>query len=278
MSKLLSANFSRLIREKMFWIVTAVIFILSAFIITKSGMETDIDEVNNINSLNSCYFNILPMMSFFCSVFISFFIGADYSDGTIRNKIIIGHSRTDIYLSNYIVSFFGSLVILAAMLIGGAFGVPFFGNWKGGIKDYLIVVLICVLITAVLTAILTLISMLSSNKAITVVLTVVVSLVLLLTASNIYNILLEPETAREIVSYSADGTVEFGPEIKNPAYVSGFERKLDEFLLQFLPTGQSILIANEEITNPLINIIYSVIFTIAVTVCGIFAFRKKDLK
>lgn len=278
MNKLLSANFSRLIREKMFWIVSVAMFILSAFMITKNGMAADIDEVNNIKRLNSCYFNILPVLSFFCSVFISFFIGADYSDGTIRNKIVIGHSRTDIYLSNYITVFSGSLVILAALLIGGAFGVPFFGIWKGGIKDYLIVVLICVLTTAVLSSILTLISMLSSNKAITVVLTVIVSLILLLAASSIYNVLLAPETTREIISYSADGTVELGPEFKNPAYVSGFERKLDEWLLQFLPTGQSILIANEEITNPLINIIYSVVFATAVNACGIFAFRKKDLK
>lgn len=279
MNKLLSANFSRLIREKIFWIATVVIFLLSAITIIKNGMSAaDMKDANNIKILNSCYFNILPMISFFFSVFISFFIGTDYSDGTIRNKIVIGHSRTNIYLSNYITCFAGSLVILSALLIGSACGVPFFGYWQGGIKDYFINVLLCILITAVLTAILTMISMLSSNKAITVVLTVVVSLGLVLMASIIYNQLAEPEFTYDFVSLSADGTVEFGPEIANPSYVSGLERKIYEWLLQFLPTGQSVLIANEEITNPLINMAYSVIFTIAVNICGVLAFRKKNLK
>lgn len=279
MTKLLSANFSRLMRDKMFWLVSAFIFILSAFMITKSGMSvSDIDTENNVKTLNAVYFNILPIISFFYAVFISFFIGTDYSDGTIRNKIVIGHSRTDIYFVNYITCFTGSLVILTAMLIGCAFGVPFFGYWRGGIKAYLLVALLCVLITAVLTAILTMISMLSSNKAITVVLTIAVSLALVLIASSIYNVLLEPEFSRDFVSLSADGEAVFGPEKPNPAYVTGWERKIDEWLLQFLPTGQSILIANEEITNPLINILYSVLLTAAVNICGVFAFRKKDLK
>lgn len=279
MNKLLSANFSRLIRDKLFWIVSAAMLILSAFIIIKSGMSAgDTNEVNNIKSLNSCYFNLLPMIGFFYSVFISFFIGTDYSDGTIRNKIVIGHSRTDIYLSNYITCFAGTLIIFAALLIGSAFGAPYFGYWQDGIKDYMLIVTLCILITAVLTAVLTLISMLSTNKAITVVLTIVVSLVLMLTASIIYNALCEPEFTREFVSISADGTVEFGPEIANPVYVSGMQRKIYEWLLQFLPTGQSILITNEELTVPLVNAVYSVLLTVVVNICGIFAFRKKDLK
>lgn len=279
MTKLLSANFSRLMRDKMFWLVTAFIFILSAFMITKNGMSvSDIDTENNVKTLNAVYFNILPIISFFYAVLISFFIGTDYSDGTIRNKIVIGHSRTDIYFANYITCFTGSLVILTAMLIGCSFGVPFFGYWQGGIKAYLLVALLCVLITAVLTAILTMISMLFSNKAITVVLTIAVSLALVLIASSIYNVLLEPEFSSDFVSLSADGEAVFGPEKPNPAYVTGWERKIDEWLLQFLPTGQSILITNEEITNPLINILYSVLLTAAVNICGVLAFRKKDLK
>lgn len=279
MIKLLSASLQRLFRDKLLWIAAAVLFTLSAFMIIKNGISvSDIDAANNVKSLNACFFNILPVISFFYAVFISFFIGTEYSDGTIRNKIVIGHSRTDIYFSNYITCFTGSIIILTAMLCGCAAGVPFFGFWQGGIKDFFIKILLCVFITATFTAILTLISMLSSNKAITVVITIIACLVITILSSTIYNVLQEAEFTREFISLSADGKVVFGDEIPNPAYVSGVERKIDEWLLQFLPAGQSILIANEEITNPFMNIVYSVIFTIIANVCGVLAFRKKNLK
>lgn len=279
MTKLLSANFSRLMRDKLFWIASAAIFILSATMIIKNGISvSDIDSVNNIKTLNACYFNILPAISFFYAVFISFFIGTDYSDGTIRNKVVIGHSRTDIYFANYITCFIGSLVIIIAMLIGCAFGVPFFGYWQGGIKDYFIKVLLCIFITAAFTTLITLISMLTTNKAITLVLTMVVCLIFLFCGNSIYEMLQQPEYSRDFIAYNADGTIQFGPEKPNPAYLGGIKRQICEWLLQFLPSSQSVLIAKEEITNPLINMAYSVIFTIAVNICGVLAFRKKNLK
>ena len=279
MSKLLTANFMRLKKDKILWIASAAMLIISAYSIIDKGMTMKtIDDANNVQNLNSVYFNFLPFAIFFYSVFVSLFTGTEYSDATIRNKIVIGHNRTDIYLSNYITCFAGTMVIFAALLIGGAFGVPYFGHWQGGIKNYIVVVMVCIFITAALTAVLTFVGMLSTNKAITVVIAMVISLVLVLMVSVMYNQLAEPEFTREFVSLSADGNVEFGPEIKNPVYISGVRRNVYEWLLQFLPTGQSILVSNEELTKPLINIIYSVIFTAAVNICGIFAFRKKDLK
>ena len=44
------------------------------------------------------------------SFFISFFMGSDYEEGTIRNKIIIGKKRRDIYLSNLLISFLALMV------------------------------------------------------------------------------------------------------------------------------------------------------------------------
>lgn len=279
MTKLLSANFSRLMRDKILWIAAAVMLILSAYMIIDNGMTMkDFDDSNNIKNLNSIYFNLLPMILFVYSVFISLFIGTEYSDGTIRNKIVVGHSRLNIYIANYITCFVGTMIILIAMLIGCSFGVPFFGYWQGGTKSYLTAVLVSILITAVLTSILVFVSMLSTNKAMTVVISMVVSIALVLMASIIYNQLCEPEFTRDFISLSADGSMELGPEIKNPAYVSGIRRTLYEGILQIFPTGQSILLANEELTNPLIHIIYSIIFAVIVNICGVLAFRKKDLK
>lgn len=279
MTKLLSANFSRLLRDKIFWITGAAMFILSAVMIIKNGMTvSDIASLNNIKTLNFCYFNILPSISVFYAVFISLFIGTEYSDGTIRNKIVIGHSRENIYLSNYITCFAGTMVILIAMLLGCAIGFHFFGSWQGGIKDFLIKILLCIFITAAFTAIITLISMLTTNKTIALVLALVVCVAFIFFGNSIYEMLQQPEFRRDFVAYNADGTIQFGPEKPNPAYLGGTKRQICAWLLQFLPSCQSYLITNEEITNPLINIFYSVLLTAAVNICGVLAFRKKNLK
>lgn len=277
MSKLIFANLSRLKRDKALWIAAAAMFVLSVFSMINNGQHSDPDSVNNISRLNDVYFNLLLMIGFFYSVFISLFLGTEYSDGTIRNKIMIGHSRSSIYFSNFAVCMSGTFLIYIAMLFGSGVGICYFGMWQGTAGDFIAYLLTGLFITVALTAILTMISMLSTNKAITVVISIVISILLLMISSSLYNVLQEPEFTREFVSMSADGQVEFGPEIANPAYVSGWERKVDEWLVNFLPTGQSVLLANNEIRFPL-NIIYSLIVTFIVTSAGVFAFRKKDLK
>ena len=37
------------------------------------------------------------------SILITLFIGIEYSDKTIRNKLIVGHSRSEVYLANLVV-------------------------------------------------------------------------------------------------------------------------------------------------------------------------------
>lgn len=282
MSKLLSANFFRLKRDKIFWIVSAAMLVLSAFFMINNGITAqkyaDQNIENNVTALESCYFNLMPMIGFFFSVFISLFLGTEYSEGTIRNKLISGHTRTDIYLSNYLTCLAGTEFVYVLFLIGGLVGIPFFGIWKAPISQIIIYIVIGFFITASLTAILNMLSMLSTNKAATAVLSIVLAFALMIIASSIYNVLAEPETTVEFLSMSADGKVEFGDEIPNPAYVSGLERKIDEWLVQFLPTGQGILAANSEISQPVLNLVYSIITVVIVNIAGIFAFRKKDLK
>ncbi|MDE6471103.1 MAG: ABC transporter permease [Eubacterium sp.] len=281
MSKLLSANFNRLKKDKIFWITLIAALTLSVFAAINSGASAtkyqDLNPDNNITYLNSCYFNLMPIVGIFYAVFISLFLGTEYSEGTIRNKIVLGHTRTNIYLANFITCLAGNIVIYCAMLIGGLAAVPYLGGWQGGAASLLANILIGLFLTAALTAILTMLCMLSTNKAITAVAAILLAFVLMVGASAFYNMLQEPEFTREFISISADGQVEFGDEILNPAYVSGFRRKLYEFLLVFLPTGQGILMANQEIHFP-VELIYSSIITVAVNICGVLAFKKKDLK
>ncbi|MDE7124497.1 MAG: ABC transporter permease, partial [Eubacterium sp.] len=212
-------------------------------------------------------------------IFIAMVIGKAYRNGTIRHQPIVGHTRANIYLANFITCLTGSLIIYSMIFIGsfGA-GIPLLGGWKGKISELITYIIVGAFLSAALASLLTVFGMLCTRRSVTAVTAMVFAFALMLAASIIYGRLAEPEMTQDLVSVTVDGVVELSEPHPNPLYVSGSMRKIYEFLMQFLPTGQGILLANQEITNPVLNIIYSVIITVAVNFCGLFAFRKKDLK
>lgn len=275
MNKLFTANVFHLKKSREFWVVALAMFGFAAFVMLHYGLEAKRIGPADI-SLNQRLFNTLPIVPLFYAVFISLFLGTDYSDGTIRNKLVVGHTRTDIYLSSFAASFLGVSAIFVAFVLGGFAGIPLLGGWQNGYQSLFVYILVCVFGAAALTAIFTFLSMLSSNKATTAVAAIILGLMLMLVAAIIYGSLCEPEFSSSMILTA--GGVQAGEPVLNPSYVSGLRRRVYEWLMEILPTGQAILIANEEAGHPVINIISSGIITVAVTICGIFAFRKKDLR
>ena len=102
MRKLLSANFARLGKDKVFWITAVAVFISSLVTIFNSSGSADLMISSGYPvTLDDYFFNHAPMMGLYYAVFISLFLGTEYSDGTIRNKLAVGHRRLDVYLANY---------------------------------------------------------------------------------------------------------------------------------------------------------------------------------
>ena len=48
--------------------------------------------------------------------------------------------------------------------------------------------------------------------------------------------------------------------------------------MHILPTGQAILLANDELTHPLASLAASLVITLATCGCGLALFARKDLK
>lgn len=61
------------------------------------------------------------MLGFFAT-FSTIFINVEYSDGVIRNKIIAGHSQTEIYLSHLVTQAFAAVVMNVCWILGGLLG------------------------------------------------------------------------------------------------------------------------------------------------------------
>lgn len=277
MRNLLSAGFSRLWKNKVFWLGFAAMFICSVLLMLNAGrMQTANVEYGYSYRLDDFYFNFAPVVGIVCAVFTGLFLGTEYSDGTIRNKLIIGHKRSAVYLSNLTVCFIATLIMESACLIGGLMGIPIMGKWEIGISNVLLFVLIIILMTAALTAICTFVGMVSSNKAATAVISLLLMLGLLILASVIYNSLCEPELMSGVVM--TEEGLQMSDPSPNPSYIGGNLRVAYEFILEVLPTGQGILLANLEAANPLRMSLCSVFLAAAVTFGGILIFRRKDLK
>jgi ABC-type transport system involved in multi-copper enzyme maturation permease subunit len=223
-------------------------------------------------------FEILPYFGLFLSVYISMFMGTEYSDGTIRNKLIVGHDRRTIYFANLLTCFVGSMVIYLVCAIGSLTGIPYFGLWSIGIVGYIKLMILTLLCTLALTSIFVLMSHLITNKAISAVLNIIVALAIMLTASFIYNALCESETTYSNIIISADEGVVFGDVIANPNYVSGTARTVCKVILNILPTGQQIWIANETVTHPIFMGICSLALILILVFIGQLLFKRKNLK
>ena len=200
MNKLLSADFTRLWKNKVFWLGAACMALLACWIIC-IGYGQNVRWADDIgfepNRLDAYLFQFAPMIGGFAAVIISLFLGADYSDGTIRNKLIVGSRRRDIYLSNLVVCTAASLICMAAYLIGAfAVGIPLLGVPTADARMVLACILLCVLFTFSGIVVLTLVK----NEWQTVI------AVVLLSVSVCLNGFIQPLVAAEIFGRSAYNT------------------------------------------------------------------------
>lgn len=277
MNNLLSAGFLRLKKDKEFWIDTAGMLIISmALMLINCITALKRTEFGYVYTIDEFYFDTAPLTALFCAGFISFFVGKEYSDGTIRNKLIVGYTRTQVYMSNFIVSLAVCEGFVIMQLVGGLVGIPLLGAWTIDIKVLVIYIILQFLFTAALNGIFVMLAMLSSNKAVTTAASIILSLVLLLIGSMFYNALQEPEMISGVIM-TMDGAKMGEPE-PNPAYISGIQRVIYSFITDSLPTSQAIMMANWEIARPLLSAAASVVISLGTIAAGAAAFRRKDLK
>ena len=95
MTKVLSANFMRLKKDKVFWI--GLVFMFAAGIFFPVMRYMDMKQTGTINPIDNAFLGCVLFIGIIMAVFCSLFIGTEYSDGTIRNKVIVGQNRNAIY-------------------------------------------------------------------------------------------------------------------------------------------------------------------------------------
>ena len=104
MRNLLHANLRRLVRSRAFLIAVLAELAYTALVVlvcwdhyaTGTGSYT----LESILTAGFGLMGYLPIPSLIASPLLSLHLGADYSDNTLRNKLIVGHTRAEVYLAD----------------------------------------------------------------------------------------------------------------------------------------------------------------------------------
>lgn len=279
MKNLLCAYFSRLWKEKMFW--AAVIFMAAAgiffTIIQHIAQQPYRDPAHPTTPEEFC-FNFHQLIGVVSAIVCCLFLGREYQDGTLRNKLIAGHSRTVVYLAGLVVNILSALLLcLCYVLFACVTGIPLMGGFQADTGTILLLLLGNLLTVMAYCSLFTLIEMLSASRTGAIVTALLVTLVLLALGTLLVGRLQEPEWISMASGVDEAGSLIFGQAQPNPSYLGGPMRTVFQVLVNLLPTGQAFSLAGggDEFLPQLP--LYSAGLIAAATVLGILGFQKKDI-
>lgn len=274
MNKLLRANFARLFRNRIFQICIGLMFLLGACLAFNNIYLITVNV-----PLDYSIWEFLSPAALCLSVFTTLFVGTEYSDGTIRNKIVVGHGRGQIYLANLCVCLTAGLLMCLAFLVSYlSLGLPFLETPEADTKELLVMFACSLGAVLAFGALFVLISMLCHSKAGSSIFCILLLFALLITATYINSRLREPETYSEYM-FTASGTTVTASEPKpNPNYVGGTKRAIMEYSNDAQPGGQILRIMSEKIEHPCRMLFWDVGIVLCAASAGIWIFKRKNLK
>lgn len=277
MSRLLYADMSRMKKSMAFKLAIFCAVVFGIFICYGSYRDM-VKYDSEIGYLNLCFYS-MDMAGFLIAVFTSMYVGTEYSDGTIRNKILVGHKRRNIYLASFLSCTAANFMMLAGyLIIVSCIGIPLFGfpSYSGDVYGAMgVYVLDGLLLLIAYAAVFNLIALLNSSKAQSAVISLLLTIAMFIIVTYLANKLYASEIYVEAVAEAGEAAKEI---MSRPEYMTGTERRLCQFIIDFLPVGQGLRIGSLKAPNPWYLAIYSVIITIGFNVAGIYFFKKKNLK
>lgn len=285
MARLLHADFARLGKSLTFWGCMAAALIWGAVKVFYDHQKWASIPVNDTSAENIYYFTYnyvdgFSQLVLIMAVFAAMFIGTDYSQRTIRNKIAIGRSRAAVYFSNLTVCAAGSLLFNLSYAAGVTIMGLAFGGRTWLFDFYVGEFIIIVAADIAMSALLTLLCMLLDRKAVCTAAALVIFFVTPFIAESVNMDVQEPEynVHRE---WNEDKTSYTETKTKNEKYISGAKRFFYVALNNVSPLGQyrqlnsgNIYDTSQYIGYPLLSLGLAAVSSAV----GVLVFRKKNLK
>lgn len=235
MKNLIRAGIRRYTHNIVFWlsiVFTVVVSIISA----KNAREFYFDD----------FYCVLTFFAF--AVLISWIVGRENDEGIFRNKVVSGHTKGQIYVSELILGVGACLILF--LLFATVF-IAF--NWyvftKASLSVLIRIFLDSMLVNICFAIILVTLSCIITKRYIVAIVNIILVLALIFASYTVQSIVEQDEYFIEYEYEDKVVTDEFGTHIqqveiegsehkvKNPKYIDGFARDICEVLYDILPYG-----------------------------------------
>lgn len=257
MSRLIYADAYRMFRSKWFWLSLGGMLVMSVGMVTMQYTAMDYTV-----PLSRVIFLPLSLYGVTMAAMISLFIGEDFSDGFVRNKLIAGRSRLSVFMSNMIITCLADIMIyFVTIIFTVVVGSRLFENDVTPVH-FSIYLLFGIGMCLAYSCIFSVITMLCGNKTIAAVACMGLSFLMLFLCMRTNQIMVQPE---------------FKEGVLNPHYVDGIAKTIYALIHDLNPTGQAVQLSTMNIWNPIRWILCDIFW---VTVAGISSllFNKADIK
>lgn len=281
MNKLLSMELKRAAKSPVLWLGALAVIVVNVYGILLNGYEFKI-YTSTFLLENSALICII------LAVLIPLYLGRDFENRTINNKISAGYTRKDIYIVELIVSSICAIVLfiadIASVFINSKIANLEFSD-KITLTEFTFHAAIAFICIITVSTLYTMIVMIFHKQLICLGITVILTLALLTLGGKSVSSLNQERTWTDPVTYET---------VENPLRINGFSRTVNNIHVLISPFAQAeshsfILTASESSKKDnslifkdfpyhvefcLVNILEILLFYNI----GIRIFRKQDLK
>ncbi len=271
MIKLLKAGLFRLKKDIIFWLFIFLTIGVAGFTLFRYSSNEGVN-------LDKIITEFVMYIGFFIAIFVSIFVGKEYSEGIIRNKIIVGHSRISIFLSNLLISIIVSLLCeLIYIIIVYLIGLPLFGQMQMSFSQFALVLLNTVLVIISFCSIFNFIAMVCSEITISTTICIILFIAMFI-AEGSFALTATSKKYIEHTFFDENGNKHIISQELNPNYPGDEKVKQARIIYLSIPQGQAMEIGGNDLKYMKQMPIYSTILIGIVNILGVYIFYKKELK
>ena len=259
MIKLLKAGFFRLKKDIIFWLFVFLTIGIVGFTLFRYSTNEGVHLDKIVNEF-------VMYIGLFIAIFVSIFVGKEHSQGIIRNKIIVGHSRISIFLANLIISIIASflceIVYLALVFL---IGIPLFGQLQMSFSQFAMVLLNTVLVIISFCSIFNFISMICSEITVSTTICIILFIAMFIVESSL---VLIANTDKYITHTFTDenGVSHIISRELDPNYPGDEKVKQARMIYLSIPQGQAMEIGSNDSEYLKQMPIYSIILICAINI------------